>query len=163
MVLTRLRGFRNHMLTILLLLVLSITQIALAQPQEKGCSIKITKPVEGERIETEAEVQGTAKVPAGRYLWTFARRKGLAIWWPQGGGSASINRGGQWQVLVSLGSDRDERAVFEILALVVDERANDALNAWVRRAEDTGRYPGMRLPAGVEGCNIAQVAVQRLK
>ena len=62
-------------------------------PSAAACAVTIVSPKTGEKHGPDVLVSGTATVPAGRHLWIFARRKGVAIWWPQGGGAASVERG----------------------------------------------------------------------
>jgi hypothetical protein len=93
-------------------------------------------------------------VPAGNALWAFAHRKGLAIWWPQGGGAAAIDQRGEYDVLVSLGGPQDVGAEFDIILQVVDGAESAKLDAWFKRSAETGNYPGMTLPAFVSGCGV---------
>jgi hypothetical protein len=93
----------------------------------------------------------------------FARRKGLSTWWPQGGGSAKVDEDGKWAVYTSLGEAKDAGSLFEVSALVVDQRSNESLDEWFRRAERSGTFPGIRLPTPVEGCAAVTVQVERGK
>jgi hypothetical protein len=78
------------------------------------------------------------------------------VWWPQGGAPAAIEDG-KWSVLVTYGVPRDTGATFEVTARVVDAPANQKIKEWFKRVEETGTYPGMRLPAFVEECGAPPV------
>jgi len=40
--------------------------------------------------------------------------------------------------------------------------AGDAdMNNWIKRAEETGQYPGIRLPASLQGCITKTVVVTK--
>jgi len=150
------------MMQVMLSLSLLIPMIcsAWAQAQDQGCSVKINAPSNQQTVGETGDVSGTGAIPAGTYLWVFDHRKGIALWWPQGGGSAVITRG-SWDVLANFGLDRDNGSQFEIVAVVVDQKTNDELLNWVKGAEETGRYPGMELPHTVAACRLEQVTVTK--
>jgi hypothetical protein len=118
-----------------------------------ACSVTIAGPKTGERLGPDVLVTGTASVPTGRYLWTFSHRRGLSVWWPQGGAAASVENG-QFAVLTTLGVPQDVGSEFEIRVQVVDGSENSRLDSWFKRAETSGSYQGMSLPPSVEGCGI---------
>ncbi len=124
---------------------------ALAQtPRASACDVTVTTPNTGDRAGADVLVSGKATVPAGNALWAFAHRKGLAVWWPQGGGA--VLKSGEYSVLVTLGVPQDVGAEFEIVVQVVDSAESARLDAWFKRADATGAYPGIMLPAFVTGC-----------
>lgn len=127
---------------------------ALAQTAKSSpCDVTVTAPSTGAKAGSDVLVSGRATVPPGSALWAFAHRKGLAIWWPQGGGPAEVDRG-EYSVLVTLGGPQDVGAEFEILVEVVDGAESAKLDAWFKRADATGNYPGMGLPTFVAGCGV---------
>ncbi|HWY19881.1 MAG TPA: hypothetical protein VNX26_01605 [Candidatus Acidoferrum sp.] len=134
--------------------------LAPATGQEQGCTVKIVSPSNDDRVGEVDDVKGTGAIPAGTYLWVFAHRRGLALWWPEGGGAAVITKGA-WLVTATFGQERDNGRQFEIAAVVVDRATNAKLENWVTKAGETGQYPGMNLPAPVEGCNLQQVTVTK--
>jgi hypothetical protein len=107
-------------------------------------------------------VSGTASIPAGKYLWVLAHREGLALWWPEGGGSATVIDG-SWKALVTYGVDRDVSYRFEVATAVVDQGINERLMAWVKKTGETGQYPGIEFPSTVDGCPIQRITVTREK
>lgn len=123
-----------------------------AQTEKSACHVAIAEPRSGSRVGSSVLVRGTARVPRDATFWTFARRQGLALVWPQGGGPTEIDGSGEFSVLVTLGEPRDVGAEFEILSIVVSQSDSTRLEAWVRQAEATGRYPGIRLPPFAVGC-----------
>lgn len=130
-----------------------------AEPQ--GCSVTITSPKSGQTVAEDAQVEGTASIPAGSSLWVFAHRKGLQLWWPQGGGPATTSSSGKWQTVVTFGTDRDTGREFEIATAVVDANTSEQLRSWVKRAEESGRYPGLQFPSMAAGCKIATITVTK--
>jgi len=124
------------------------------------CKITITSPRAGTSVTSEADVLGTASIPPGTHLWVFVHRRGLALWWPQGGGPASLTEG-QWRVLATFGQTKDAGSDFEITVAIVDTAKNNELLNWVERAEKSGTYPGMRLPTSIEGCLVTPMVVTR--
>jgi hypothetical protein len=127
------------------------TTAAAQTARASACSITIETPRTGEKHGPEVLVTGTASIPPGRYLYGFVRRRGLALWWPAGGGEAVIDRG-TYSTLATLGLSRDIGAEFELVVQVVGADDHNRLQQWFKRAEETGQYPGMSLPAFTEGC-----------
>jgi hypothetical protein len=129
-----------------------------AQTPPPACAIEIVTPRSGASVPGELQIQGKAAIPPGTHLWVFAHRKGLALWWPQGGGATTVVDG-MWDTTVFLGEPRDIGRPFEIVAIAVEANADASLRAWVARAEETGRYPGMRFPQAVSTCRLATITV----
>ncbi|MGE3781621.1 MAG: hypothetical protein AB7H71_02610 [Alphaproteobacteria bacterium] len=125
-----------------------------AEAQGDRCSVEILSPVMNARVGEASNVSGSATIPAGTKLWIFAHRKGLALWWPQGGGFAQIDNDKQWTVLVFFGVERDIGSQFEITARVVEPTENRELEAWVRRSVETRQYPGIPMPRAVPSCLV---------
>ena len=86
-----------------------------AQGQEQSCNVQIVSPSGDDKVAETEQVKGTGNIPVGTYLWIFVHRKGLALWWPQGGGPATITKGG-WEVMATFGVERDNGHQFEIAA-----------------------------------------------
>lgn len=127
---------------------------ACAQNSPKtDCRVEITEPKNGERVGEQELISGRAEIPPDAYLWVFSHREGLATWWPQGDGAATIEDK-TWSVPAGFG-DPGETGVFEVAAVPVDADMNLTLETWRRDSQREGRYLkylGMPLPAVVEGC-----------
>lgn len=143
----------------------SVTHAQPPRPNQSGasnaCDITITSPKDGESVDPNGDVLGTATIPSDKFLWVLAHRKGLVGWWPQGGGSASIAQG-RWHTAVAFGTPADSGRDFEIAAVAVDGETNTRLNAWVERTNVTFTYPPTAFPPTSPNCAIAQITVTRM-
>jgi hypothetical protein len=117
----------------------------------------ITSPKNGEDAGSAIRVQGRSKKYPGKHLWLFCQRKGLSLWWPQGG-AAQVGENGDWMQSIFIGQPQDVGFDFEIVAIWVSESINKDLIDYFVSAAKTDRYPGMRLP---EGSPRAQVTVRK--
>jgi hypothetical protein len=136
--------------------------VSLAQ-QEPQCKIEISSPRPGTPVGGDYLIKGSAQVPAGTYLWVFVHVRGLALWWPQGGGPVVVEKNGKWEALAFFGIERDAGKDFEIAVAALDSEANIDLLKWYKRTEDTGQYPGMRFPSVIKGCPIERMTVTKMK
>ena len=150
-----------------LLIALSVLVAGPIRAQEtQSCKIQILSPQKGDKVGAGGAIRGTASVPAGMYLWVFARKEGQRNWWPQGGGAAEVKTS-SWVVDGVYGDEnnpqKDAGASFEITGVVVDEEANAKLASYVETTNKTGRYPGTQLPpASKGGCSLKEnLIVQR--
>jgi hypothetical protein len=133
---------------------------ALAQKQaEERCAVEIKEPKQGDSVSSSSKARGSATT-GGKHLWIFAHVEGLALWWPQCGGPASI-KGQDWSCLVFYGQDRDRGSDFELAAVVLDEKDNNDMLNVIHDYDRTHEYPGVSLPPPAEGCPIAKVIVTR--
>ena len=139
-----------------------LSDVAVAQKDTSECAVTITSPKPGAMVAEDAQVEGRAVIPPGKFLWVFGRRKGLQLWWPQGGGPATITNG-SWQAVVTFGTEKDVSREFEAATAVVDSNTNEQLQSWVKKAEETGRYPGIKFPSTIGGCRIADVTVTKTR
>ena len=134
---------------------------AVAQEKANSCRVEFTTPQSGDRVAGEGDVSGSAKnLPPGAHVWVFAHRRGLGLWWPQGGGAAKVQEG-RWRVFVTYGQSRDLGSDFELTTAVLSDAADADMNNWIKRAEETGNYPGIRLPASLQGCITQTMVVTR--
>lgn len=135
---------------------------AIAQQISPACEVRIVSPVNYGRVGQTVDVSGTATIPLGTRMWVLAHRKGLAVWWPQGGGAVNIVAN-KWMVLTYIGEPRDIGSEFEVTARVFDEQGHQVLLNWVKKAADTGIYPGIPMPVSDSRCraNTVTVAKQR--
>ncbi|MGD0497224.1 MAG: class I SAM-dependent methyltransferase [Bryobacteraceae bacterium] len=109
------------------------------------CRIEILSPRAGETVGQAGEVEGSAEMPDGGYLWVLAHRRDLDGWWPQGGGPVSVN-GGRWKASVRYGDPQDAGHEFEVAALAVGKPTHELWTDWAARVEETGACPPVRLP-----------------
>jgi hypothetical protein len=128
--------------------------------QDGGCIVTITGPVQGAKVGEAENVVGSACIVPGTRLWLFVHRKGLALWWPQGGGPAKIDDG-KWQIVAYFGVSRDIGNEFEITARVLELAEDQNMEAWVSRVAATGQYPGIPMPPSVSGCLANTIVVLR--
>lgn len=136
--------------------------IAAAAPAAASslCAVSISSPTSGAAVGQSGAVSGDAKVPQGDFLWLFAHPRGFDGWWPQGGVPAATSDG-PWQVTAYYGSPQDVGAVFELVALTVDAKTNDALRDWNASANASGKFPPLRLPHSAPGCDAAKLSVKK--
>jgi hypothetical protein len=149
------------------LTVIFFGMLAILQPlQAQGsppCKVDVRTPQSGDTVEPEIQVQGTAMVPPGSYLWVLTHRKGIAQWWPQGGGAALIENE-NFDVFTTLGQDRDSGRSFEVAAIVVDSAGNAQLEKWVSDSDARKNWDiGLKLPSPATGCEaqIRTIVVKR--
>jgi len=139
---------------------LAAPYLSYSQRQPETCRVEIVNPKNGDSVGNDGDVIGTVVLPAGKHLWVFAHRRGFALWWPQGGGPADVTNG-KWIVVATYGLDRDRGSQFEVAGVVLDEKENKEMLNLVRRYEERGDYPGVRMPPGAEGCPVAKIVVKR--
>ena len=133
---------------------------ALAQKQgEKGCTVEFSEPKQGSSVSGEGKASGTATFPPGKHLWIFAHIQGLALWWPQCGGPAQIEKD-RWVCHVVYGQNRDSGSDFEVAAVVLDDKDDTDMRN-VIKGYQKGEYPGVELPPPTDGCPISKVIVTR--
>jgi hypothetical protein len=125
-----------------------------------SCGVTITSPQPGEMVGRQRLVSGNATVPASGHLWLFAHIRGLAGWWPQGGGEAELD-GDRWDVTTLFGQEPDIGAQFEVIGLIVDDDTHQELEKYVERASKTNYWPPRKLPNVVQGCSVAKVTVTK--
>lgn len=131
-----------------------------AQVPSASCAVHILQPKSGQSVSAVENVAGTAQILPGTRVWVLAHRKGLALWWPQGGGSADL-AGNNWTVLTNFGEPRDVGFDFEVTARVFDGRQDAALQSWVNKASQTGQYPGISMPPYIAACGAEVVTVRK--
>jgi hypothetical protein len=129
-------------------------------PPARPCTVSIASPANGETVSQSGTVSGRADIPDADYLWVLTRPKGFDGWWPQGGGAASVI-GGAWDLEIFYGSPQDVGSPFEVVALPVDAKTNDALRQWYANATARHDFTPIRLPRPATGCPAAKVTVKR--
>ena len=126
--------------------------------RDSQCSVVIETPQPGERVGGSGDVTGVTMLPRGGYLWVLSHRRGLAGWWPQGGGAAVVENG-RWSVFVTYGIP-GELGTYEVAAVVVDGGTDAILRAWVQEARPP--YLPTTFPNTMEECPVRKVVVQKV-
>lgn len=121
--------------------------------------IVITYPKPGTEAGATIKVEGKSKEIKGKYLWVFAHREGLEVWWPQGG-TVQLKENGEWRQGVFLGQPHDAGFDFEIIVMWVDEKTNREMKDYLAKGEKTGHYPGIPLP---DGSPSAKVTIHKVR
>ena len=127
---------------------------------ESICSSNFDQPKQGENVGADGSVSGRATLPPGTFAWILARKGDINGFWPQANGALEIDRDGSFSAFVTYGKDGD-KGPFEIAIAIVDDDVNKALNRWVDRANETGKYPPMRFPNVHQGCRVTRVIVNK--
>lgn len=129
-----------------------------------ACQIQIEHPGDKADVGQTAQVSGKVEKPAGTFLWLLAHRKGIAPWWPQGGGPTIPDpQTGAWSTTVFFGVPRDVNSEFEVVAIVVDKPGNDILVKWAADAEKTQIYVPISMPNPVADCTPQTLVVKKTK
>jgi len=124
-----------------------------------GSPIVITSPKSGEEVGASVRVEGKSKTFSGKYLWVFAHREGLTVWWPQGG-TIKVSEDESWRQVAYIGGHQDIGFDFEVKAIWVDEKTDRDLKDYLARGEKTGEFPGIPLP---DGFPTATVIVHKVR
>jgi len=119
----------------------------------------ITYPRNGEECGATTRVEGRSMIIPDKFLWIFAHRKGLSVWWPQSG-VVLVEKNGTWVQGVNLGEPRDIGFDFEIKAMWVDATVDRRMKDYLANGEKTGQYPGIPL---LEGSPTAEVTVRKVR
>jgi hypothetical protein len=145
----------------LALFVVGLIGPTLVVAQER-CTLAITSPTQGGNVGPDGDATGTARgVPSGAHVWVLSHRRGIGLWWPQGGGEARLARAGEWKVFVTYGQDRDRGREFEVIVVAVSQQEHNDLNKWVAEAERSGKYNGIQMPTLIEACSPQTVVATR--
>jgi len=122
-----------------------------------GPQVKISGPASGSTQPSPVNVQGNASgLSSGEKIWTVVFIDGLS--YPQ---RAALLVGNNWTAAAYLGGGtKDSGKVFDILAVVVNEQADQVFTGWIARGDQTGSYPGFpSLPQGAMPKDRIQVTL----
>lgn len=117
----------------------------------------ITSPKTDDEVGSVVKVYGKGKKISDKHLWLFAQRKGLSVWWPQGG-EITLDEKDEWMQSAFIGQAQDVGFKFELVTIWVNDAIHKDLIDYLQTSEKTGRYPGIRLP---EGSPVARVTVRK--
>lgn len=111
--------------------------------------VEITYPYDGANVEIGELVRGTSeKIPKGQAIWIIVYPYLFDRYYPQNN-PAAVQVNGDWISLTFIGIEEDVNKKFDIIVVLADKRAQDAFNAYLKQAEDTGIWSGLeRLPEG---------------
>ena len=118
----------------------------------------ITSPRDGDDCTGILKVEGKSVVVPDKHLWLFAHRRGLAVWWPQGG-EVLVEDDGSWMQSAFMGNEADIGFKFEVKVMWVDEDVHSQMEEYLQRGEATQHFPGIRLP---EGSPVAEVTCKKV-
>jgi len=118
----------------------------------------ITSLVDDDECGSQLRVEGRSDPFPDKHLWLFAHRRGLAVWWPQGG-EVFIEENGEWMQSAFIGQPQHVGFKFEVKAMWVGEEVHTQLMEYLRSGELSGRFPGIQLP---EGSPVVQVTCRRV-
>ena len=118
-------------------------------PSVKAYEVEITYPYDGATVEIRETVRGTSqKIPEGQAIWIMVYPHVIGRYYPNND-PVGVQANGDWTSLTSIGIEEDVNRKFDIIAVLVDKRAQDAFNAYLKQAKDTQTWPGFeRLPEG---------------
>ncbi len=116
-------------------------------------SVEITEPADGGTVEHKTQVGGTvADLALGRDIWVFVQPHLAPQFHPQP--KAITNREkGEWWATAYFGTSPSTNIgeQFEVIVTVADRGGSQAIEDYLRQAEQTGSWPGLAfLPDGVE-------------
>jgi len=124
------------------------------------CEVKITKPADSSQVKRTEFISGEAILPPNAHLWILVRPKGSNDFWPQGYGALYTKN---WNVFVYFGDENDYGA-FEIVAMIVGDKSNKALENWIQTSANTKPpYQPISLPAAIASCSMKTLSVYRIK
>jgi hypothetical protein len=116
--------------------------------------LNIIRPTDGQECGSSVKVEGKSKGFPGKFLWIFAHVKYLRnMWWPQMN-AVNLEPNGHWEMIAFLGGPQDVGFEFEITATWVDSSSNKMLNDYMTAGNQTGNYPGIKLPEGSPSTNV---------
>jgi len=107
------------------------------------------KPAEPVSNETMINGNFSGKIPLNQYIWILVNpSKAPGIWYPQGANhlafTSGINKKWNWQV--RLNWEPDKNMDFTIAAVLVDNETDQEFLNWLKKGDETKKYPGLRFP-----------------
>lgn len=138
-----------------------LTMISLGFIYSQKCETSFISHKEGSQVRDYPEtMKGKAiNVPAHGHVWILVQSEAFRGWYPQGNGEC-ILKNSEWVCDVHLGNGT-QTGFYEVAIAVVGNEANQSLNNWVKKAEETGKYPARTFPDVLDGCPIAIIRVEK--
>ena len=111
--------------------------------------VKITYPPNGSEVEREVTVRGTSQnIPEGQIIWIVIYVHEVCRYFPQDL-PADVRANGDWESSVIIGVEDDVDKRFDIIVVLVDQKAQDAFNDYLDDWKGEDSSPGLeRLPEG---------------
>lgn len=123
--------------------------------------VRITYPSDGSKVERKVTVRGTSQnIPEGQVIWVVIYVHEARRYFPQDL-PADVQVNGDWVSPVIIGIDEDVGKEFDIIVVLVDQKAQDAFNDYLK--DWGGKYPSPGLERLPEGALIYQrITVTRI-
>ena len=106
----------------------------------------IKSPAENNRVGLSIAVRGgSSHLGSNRYIWLFVKPSSTTQYYPQSG-PVFKRPNGDWSDIAKLGDAASpplSGAVFDVLAVIVDSRANTAILRYQARSRSTQANPGL--------------------
>jgi len=105
--------------------------------------VEITYPYDDDTVKIREMVQGTSqKIPEGQAIWIIVYPHVVGRYYPQDN-PTDVQANGDWTSLIYIGIKEDVNRKFDIIAVLADKRAQDAFNAYFKKAKDKKTWPGL--------------------
>lgn len=116
---------------------------------DETTKVKITYPNDGNVVEIKETIRGTSqRVPNEHKIWVVIYPHGVYRYYPQSD-SAKVQEDGEWSSSSYIGVEEDIGREFDIIAMLLDKKAQDTFNDYLTQAEKEKTYPGLeKLPEG---------------
>jgi hypothetical protein len=115
--------------------------------------IEITKPVDGDNVDTTQSIEGTSKdITDFQQIWIAVYIPSINRYYLQDKRSLGFNNlaNGEWGTRAIIGGPNDSGREFQLLAILADENANNIIIEYLDKCNKDEEWPGMEnLPAGV--------------
>lgn len=118
--------------------------------------IEITSPKENDLVEQTLIVKGYYNnIPNEQKLWIVIYPLKVNRYYPQNS-FANLEAANKWTSIAYVGQKNDIGQQFEIIAVLVDKKANDEIESYLANAKNKQDWPGLeKLPEGaVTYCTI---------
>lgn len=139
--------------TFVLIAGLSLTIFIIKRNNPSSCSenIKITTPINLQRVDILIPVRGTYQdLPAGQEIWILVYPLEVGKYYPQDQVEYLDNN--RWSSSATIGLNGEKGKSFYIYAVLADKQAQQVLKDYTEQAKNTNDSPGM--PELVEGARI---------
>lgn len=138
---------------ILLAVDTGIFAIRLFEPgtEVEATEIEITYPYNDALVEITEMVRGTSqKIPEEHAIWIVIYPHVAGRYYPQND-PADVQADGDWTSLITIGIEDDVDKKFDIIAVIVNQEAQDVFNVYLEQAKEKATWPGLeKLPTGTE-------------